>query len=381
MQTLLGKSFLVLLLLTLFTADLCADDVVINRKGERIELTGKMLVVAQNGGIMFQTPDGHIWLIQPEEIVESKDDEEHPEPLENKELGIQLQSELPDGFKIHHAGDFVIAYSTERAYARWVGGLYQRLHRGFTKHWQRKKFKTKEPNFPLAVIIFSNKAEYERYMTKELGGVSPGLVAYYNLQSNRVAMYDLTAGRNADGNGDRNRRISEVLADPRSIQMVATVIHEGTHQLMFNTGMQIRMSDTPLWLNEGLAMYFETPDLSNNRGWRAIGRVNHMRLVSFKQSLQRRPADSLNLMLTSDKRFRDQETALDAYAESWAFCYFLLKEHEEEFVDYLKLMSQKSQQKADSKKTRLNDFRKFLGEDLQALDREFLKYIEKLPLR
>lgn len=377
MRILLGKSILVLLFLALFSADMRADDVIINRKGKRIELNGQVLVAAQDGGLMFQTPDGHIWLIQPDEIVESDDNEQHPEPLKNKELGVQLQAELPDGFKIHHAGDFVIAYSTERTYARWVGGLYQRLHRGFDTHWQRKKFKTKDPDYPLAVIIFSNKAEYERYMAKELGEVSPGLVAYYNLQSNRVAMYDLTADRN-DGH---KRQISEVLADPRSIQMVATVIHEGTHQLMFNTGMQVRMSDTPLWLNEGLAMYFETPDLSSKRGWRAIGRVNHMRLVHFKKSRQRRPADWLTLMLTSDKRFRESTTALDAYAESWAFCYFLLKEYEEKFVDYLKFMSQKPQQKADGHETRVSDFKKFLGEDLQALEREFLRYIEKLPLR
>ena len=160
--------------------------------------------------------------------------------------------------------------------------------------------------------------------------------------------------------------------------MVATVIHEGTHQLMFNTGMQTRFSDTPLWINEGLAMYFETPDLKSSRGWGIIGNVNPMRLHHFRANLASRAPDSLVSMLSSDKLFQDPDQKLLAYSESWALCYFLLNKHSKPFVEYLKHMSKKEPQKFDSPQQRLDDFKKFFGEDLNALDREFIQYVRKL---
>ena len=73
---------------------------------------------------------------------------------------------------------------------------------------------------------------------------------------------------------------------------MATIIHEATHQLAFNCGMQNRYADIPLWLSEGIAIYFETPDLRNKRGWRSIGSVNRVRLAEFRRYLRSRPSDS-----------------------------------------------------------------------------------------
>ena len=353
------------------------DDATFKRKGKKQKLNGQIILTGDDGSALFQTPDGRLWVLQANELGNLVDNETHPVPLKNKELGKQLLEELPDGFKIHHAGNWVIAYSTETNYARWVGGLYNRLDRNFEKYWAKRKFKTKKPDFPLAVIIFGTRAEYDRYMKNELGVVAPALVAYYHLLSNRVAMFDLTSDKRFKAAG-RKRTITDVLANPQALPMIATVIHEATHQLMFNNGMQVRMSDTPLWVNEGLAMYFETPDLKNSRGWRKIGEVNPMRLVDFLRSIPRRPPDALVSMLTSPDRFRDPKTGIDAYAEAWAFSYFLLEKHEKEFVNYLKFLSEKPQQEFDSKETRLKEFKKFLGEDLRALEIEFLSFIETL---
>ena len=67
--------------------------------------------------------------------------------------------------------------------------------------------------------------------------------------------------------------------------MVATIIHEATHQLAFNRGLQARFADVPLWVSEGIALYFETPDLRNSRGWQTVGAVNRVRLDRFRQYL------------------------------------------------------------------------------------------------
>ena len=50
--------------------------------------------------------------------------------------------------------------------------------------------------------------------------------------------------------------------------VTVTVIHEATHQIAFNCGLHTRYADNPLWLTEGMALYFETPDLRSRSGWR-----------------------------------------------------------------------------------------------------------------
>ena len=210
-----------------------SDELVLIRNNSEEKLQGEIIVEAEDGSLLFRTLDARLWVVKADEIKSKTDDDKAVVPMNHKQLGQQLLDELPEGFKIHINGDFVIAYNTERAYAQWIGGLYQRLQRGFEKYWQRKRLKLSDPVYPLAVIIFADKLQYDHYLTKELGDRPGPLVAYYNLLNNRVVMYDLTGGQRAPGaNPGDGRRIAEVLSNPRAIPMVATVIHEGTHQLM-----------------------------------------------------------------------------------------------------------------------------------------------------
>ena len=203
------------------------------------------------------------------------------------------------------------------------------------------------------------------------------MMAYYNLETNRVVMFDLTAEEFRVQGEVNDRRINEVLNNPRAIHMVATIIHEGTHQLMFNYGMQVRYSDTPLWLNEGMALFFDTPDLNADRGWRTIGKLNFIRVNQFLEYINKRPEDSLTQMIQKDDGFRS-ETALDTYAQAWAFNYFLLKRHKKEFVEYLKFMSKKKVLRYDTPEQRLADFQSHFDSTLEQLDREFVLYFQKM---
>src|SRR5262249_47151910 len=153
------------------------------------------------------------------------------------------------------------------------------------------------------------------------------IIGYYNLKTNRMTMYDLT-GVEAGGLGnDRNAsaRINQILSQPGAERTVATIVHEATHQLAFNSGLQVRFADVPFWLSEGIAIYFETPNLESTKGWRNIGSVNRYNLVNFRNYLPRREPGSLEKLLSDDKRFRDPMAGSDAYAEAWALTYFMLQ--------------------------------------------------------
>ena len=109
-----------------------------------------------------------------------------------------------------------------------------------------------------------------------------------------------------------------------------TLLHEGTHQFIhLGAGYQVpgRPVATPpslalpLWLNEGLASYFEaaflTPDLLQP------GRPEPARLVELQNALRRGKAPPLEKILA--KRYGEPFTTLD-YAVAWGVVYALMQE-------------------------------------------------------
>ena len=132
------------------------------------------------------------------------------------------------------------------------------------------------------------------------------------------------------------------------------------------------------WLSEGIAMYFETPDLASSKGWRNIGTVNQVRLSGFRNYLPRRPADSLITLLAGNDRLRDPKLGGDAYAEAWALNYFLIKQRPKQYLEYIKALAEKQALLSDDPQAKIEEFKQAFGNDLQQLDSEFLRYLSKI---
>ena len=247
-------------------------------------------------------------------------------------MGKRLLAELPPGFRVHPTTHYLIFYDTSPAYAQWCGSLFERLYMAFTNFWTRKGFELRQPEFPLVAVVFADKQSYLKFSRPELGEAGESIIGYFGMTSNRMTMYDLTGVESQGAGRARNRtaaQINQILAQPDALRTVATIVHEATHQIAFNCGLHTRLSDCPLWFSEGIAMYFETPDLRSPKGWSGLGAVNQTRLERFRQYLAARPANSLETLLRDDRRFRDPKQALDAYAEAWALTYFLLQQASE----------------------------------------------------
>jgi hypothetical protein len=140
----------------------------------------------------------------------------------------------------------------------------------------------------------------------------------------------------------------------------------------------VRFADIPFWVSEGIAIYFESPDLESTKGWRNIGGINFVNLANFRKFAAARPAGSLETLLCDDKRFRDAALVADAYAEAWAFNYFLLRTRTETYVKYLKLLAELSPLGSVDREERLRQFKQCFGEDLSTLDTEFLRYMRNV---
>jgi hypothetical protein len=325
------------------------------RKSETRELTivGTPLVTAQDGGQMVLTDEGKLLVVQPESVLAREAVDGPFAPIDEEEMGRRLLAELPTGFAIHRTKNYVIAHNTIPNYVRWVGTLFDSLHRGFHQYFKKQSWPLEKPDFPLVAIVFADRASFETYAREELGQASQTVIGYYNLETNRmITFYVPDAERN-----------------------VATLVHEATHQLAYNTGLQTRFADNPMWVSEGLAVFFESPNFNNPSGWQGAGRVNRVNLLRFHDYVPRRGPNSLATLLSEDDRFRDPATAADAYSEAWAFTYFLMRTQKKEYIDFLKGLSRGKPLAQKNRLERIEQFEKALGVDLPTLDRKFMNFM------
>jgi len=325
-------------------------------KGVVRELVGESLVKAKDGGRFFQSDDGRIWTIQPESILSFEEDDSPLVPADGTELGRRLLAELPPGFSVHQTSNFTIVYNTPENYVRWVGGLFEQLHRGFYTYWKNQGWDLPEAKFPLVALVFADRRSYDAYAKADVGDAAQSTIGYYNLATNRMTTYNV----------------------PDAERNVATIIHEATHQLAYNSGLQKRYADNPMWVSEGMAVFFESPDFSNPRGWRSIGKVNAVNLARFKRYLPQRGAESLATLLADDTRFRQEATAADAYSEAWALTYVLLRTKKKEYIQYLKKLSEIKPLEVKTQRERIEMFEQTLGIDLATFDRQFLAYMARV---
>ena len=234
---------------------------------------------------------------------------------------------------------------------------------------------------PLPVLIFGDEASYAAYARRDLGGPPGSIIGYYSIASNRVMMYDLTGMQalrsEADQRGSRHD-ITALLSLPAAEPLLATIVHEATHQISFNCGLQTRFVDNPLWLSEGMAVYFETPDLSSSRGWRGIGNVNYARWDRFRENEARGRNAPLARLIADDQLLRDPETAVDGYAQAWAWNYFLIRWRPDQYAAYLQDIAARPVLTAASPAERLAQFREHFGDDLDALQADFYRRMQRI---
>jgi Protein of unknown function (DUF1570) len=337
-------------------------------------VAGRVLTEAADGGLLVQGQDGRLWRIEKEQLASRESMEAKFAPLVPEALGRQLAEELGVDCEIVVTRHYVICSRAGKPYAQWCGALFERLESAFQNYWKQRGVKLREPEFPLIALVFADEKQFAAFATKDAGPDVAAAKGYFSIGTNRIFLYDLTATGNepARSGSDISRRLA---ASPFNI---ATVVHEATHQIAFNSGMHTRYADNPLWLTEGMAMFFETPDLSSRTGWKTIGAVNDLRLKQFRAYSARRPADSLLTLLQSDARFTDAAQMGDAYAEAWALSHFLIKTRKEAYVAYLNRLAEKPRLVWDQPQKRLTEFRAAFGDDLQQLDAEFVKYVRRL---
>ena len=353
----------------------------VERDGRTERLSGQVVIEARDGGLLLKGADGAYHRVTGDAIRDRQSDDKPLVMLDGEQLAEKLLQDLPPGFQVHHSKNYVVCYNTTRTYAEWTSSLLERLQHAFVVFWEKKGCQVAPPAQPLPVLVFSDQASYAAYAKRDLGSAVNSVIGYYSPEHNMTIMYDLTGLQALQAQSRRGgslKDITALLSLPAAEPLVATIVHEATHQISFNCGLQTRLADNPLWLSEGLAVYCETPDLSSSRSWSGFGKVNYARWDLFRVNVADSRVAPLAKMIADDSIFRDRETAVDSYAQAWAWNYYLIKFHPKEYAAYLRLLAARPVIVPYKPNQRLADFRKCFGGDLGTLEDDFYRKMDRV---
>ncbi|NQV27580.1 MAG: DUF1570 domain-containing protein [Rhodopirellula sp.] len=349
--------------------------------GKETSVAGRVLVRATDGGLLVEDAARRLWTIPASQLKNETVTDQAFQLFDSEQLGRRLVEEtraagIDTEFHIHTTDNYVIAASTPEACSQWTSQLLERMQIAFQSYWQNRHFELHPLASPLPVLILSNQTQFAKMAEFDRTPASAKGQGYYLVTANRIVLFDLTA-QDATSPAttivEVQRRVEKVPAS------VATVVHEATHQIAFNRGMHCRYADNPVWLTEGMAMYFETPDLKSRRGWSGIGKVNDARLFRFREFLKaRRGTGSIESLIRDNSRFAEADRAIDAYSEAWALSYFLIRTRIRDYSQYLNTIAQKQPLQWDTPEERVAEFRSAFGDDLAKLDRELVSFTSRL---
>jgi hypothetical protein len=339
-------------------------------------IRGRELIVAQDGSTLVRKADQRLQLLSGDQIRRRQPVDPEP-PLPPRDLGRRLIADLPSGFDFLLTRHYLVCFDTNRSYAQWCAALFERLHGGFMTYWKRFAIDLSSPPEPLIVVIFADRRRYEAAAAVHLGKAAASVVGYYDQLDNRVTTFDITGSDLlADARLQSAGRAGlDILASPAASSLIATLVHEATHQLAFNSGLHRRLAPIPVWVSEGIATYFEAPDLTSSTGWRGIGRANPPRRERF---LTAASGPLLEALVQGDEPFRQTSTALDAYAHAWALIHFLLTTKRESCSRYMAMLAEKQPLAEEPDEQRIREFVQSFGQPPRTLIDAVSRHVARL---
>jgi len=305
--------------------------------------------------------DGRLWRFPPEEARDFRKTSDRFQGYSSSELRAMLLRELGDAYEVSGTGHYMVAHP-RGGRDDWAQ-RFEDLYRSFYRYFSVRGLRIEEPRFLLIGVVCRDRADYVRQASRDGGPVAPGTLGYYSQRTNRILLYDLAGGD---------------AKSPRGQENAATVIHEATHQMAFNTGLHSRYVPPPRWLAEGLATVFEAAFLSEAPadGPRR-GRANLARLEQFRKLVApRHRSELLTEAIATDRLF--QANPGWAYAQAWALSFWLIETQPRQYAEYLARVAARPPFEDYPAAQRLADFAMVFGDNWRMLEARLLRFVEEL---
>jgi hypothetical protein len=276
------------------------------------------------------------------------------------EMKTALQKEFGKQFDVSATRHYLVVHPQgERD--EWAN-RFEDLYNRFGHYFRVRGFKLSEPPYPLVAVVFRHEAEYRRHAAASGENIPPEWVGYYTPGSNRVYMFDVTAGVGGE-NWSHNASL---------------IIHEATHQTAHNVGVHTRFATSPQWVKEGLATMFEARGVWNRQYDNSQSdRINQFQLNAFRTySAERRRPGATAELIASDDAFRSDMAG--AYAEAWALSFYLCETQPRLYSAYLAKTADRPLFADYTAAERMADFQDIFGNEMRMFETKFLRYMDEV---
>jgi hypothetical protein len=201
---------------------------------------------------------------------------------------------------------FVAAGDAAPRFRKAALKICESMAKSYFEHFKSKGFELKAPETPMTIVTLAGLKSFEAFT----GEKSSGGGGHYDLEANRLVMFDFTASDAPQiGSAEMVNRL--------------TLIHETMHLLCYNTGLLDLKADVPVALSEGFATYAETWNSATRKGF---GAKNMGRLLGLSQGVQEAQGwTPIRTVISDDEVFQpDNKARLLAYSQSWLMtCRFM----------------------------------------------------------
>lgn len=283
----------------------------------------------------------------------------------------RAQRELGEGFALSKTKHFVILSDCGAEWTASRSALLERTYKQFERTMTRMGLEAVPPSTRMLCVLIRDHEQYASFAKRHDGVSAEWVGGYYAGSSNRVVFYDDITGpafeqaleelaeyddlahesRDQALNDRRdahasvlNERADRILAFTRTerarLELEATrtstakTIHEATHLIAYNCGLQDRRRLYPFWFSEGLAASFETEDSTQSFG---PDRRSESRDLEWDAIVEQGRVVPMDLLVTlTDVPGEDQRLAEAMYAQSYALFSYLYRYKREALAAYVR---------------------------------------------
>ena len=336
-------------------------------------VSGRIVAEVPGSAVLVEERNGKQHQIQVRQIQTREETAEPFLRFTSAELAADLLKQVPAGFEIAETEHYVICSNSATEYVDYTAKLLELVFEQYFRFMKDQKVEVTTPPGKLPIVIFASASEFQAFAAQQHPTISfddtPG---YFSITDNQTLLLDLTGDRSIRSAAAIRKRLSE-----KPLQ-VATVVHEAVHQLAFNSGLQIRMADNPLWLSEGLAMYFETTSSKSSMLWSRPGLVNPRHQPAFVKLVNGNSVSGgMNGLIESDSAFLNAAEMGDAYAKSWALTHFLLREEKVGMQKFFDGVAKRKPMVGMTPAERIEEFQKAFGKMPDEMERELVSFMKR----
>ncbi|MDA1259311.1 MAG: DUF1570 domain-containing protein [Planctomycetota bacterium] len=239
----------------------------------------------------------------------------------------------------HSSEHYIVRSDISRELCSETAKLLESAYTSYSVHLRRVSGIEKNK---FRVYLFSGESSYKRYADEAFGGRMENTAGVYSRLVKQLLIWNLP-------DADERRH---------------TVIHEGFHQYF-----DALTEETPRWLNEGIAQYYELADTVNGKF--TTGQVDARQLRYLAETGIAPLAEFFQLTAAE---FMDAETVTRNYAQAWAFAHYLRHSGKPRAAIYEALFNGLCDGMSADGAVRAA----FADVDLDALESESLDYLDKL---